>query len=111
MLQNVVANYHRIRVRWYLHPINRMLESSRSQAESLLVLSAAHTVTSWSCTEKMSGHVLVEQVSFNVYLPRGLKVHDTLTALEKGRVVLYVASKSEQDIWIIRQEPNDQLDC
>ena len=71
-------------------------------AGKMSVLLPARTVTSVPCTgnKKMSGEVLVEQVGGEVHLPQGIKVHDTLTILKKGRVVLCVANESEQDIWL-----------
>ena len=71
-------------------------------AGKMSVLLPARTVTSVPCTgnQKMSGYVLVEPVSVEIHLPQGVKVHDTLTVLEKGRVVLCVANESEQDIWL-----------
>ena len=62
----------------------------------------ARTVTSVSCTgnKTVSGYVLVAPVSVDILLPQGLKIHDTLTVLEKGSVVLCVAIESEQDIWL-----------
>ena len=71
-------------------------------AGKMSVLLPARTVISVPCTgnQKMSGYVLVEPVSVEINLPQGVKVHDTLTVLEKGRVVLCVANESEQDIWL-----------
>ena len=71
-------------------------------AGKMPVLLPARTVTSVSCTgnKKVSGYVLVEPVSVEIHLPQGLKIHDTLTVVEKGRVVLCVANEREQDSWL-----------
>ena len=71
-------------------------------ADKMSVLLPARTVTSVLCTgnQKISGYVLVEPVSVEIHLPQGVKVHDTLTVLGKGRVVLFVANDSEPDIWL-----------
>ena len=70
-------------------------------AGKMPVLLPARTVTSVPCTgnNKMSGYVFVEPVSVEIHMPQGLKVHDTLTVLKKGRVVLCMANESEQDLW------------
>ena len=71
-------------------------------AGKMPVLLQARTVMSVPCTgnKNMSGEVLVEQVRGDVYLPQGIKVHDTLSILKTGRVVLCVANENEQDIWL-----------
>ena len=56
------------------------------------VLLLARTVTSIPCTGNREMSVPVEQVGVDVNLPQGSKVHDILTVLESGRVVLCAAN-------------------